>query len=406
MLTSKCSAVLALGVLGCLVVDPVEAQLSRMWDNMTNPEVSIEIEHPPALPLRVTRIAFGESKGPCADSLQSRLLDDFVSNGVEVLDRSQLDAVIAEHRMQASALFDQKAAAEVGRLLGAQALLYLEVHSCSADRSQSQVKSFVSSEVKIKFHVNGVVRGALKTIDLTTGRVMTAKRFEGKYTETADGGYPASDPVRERAEQLAADQIHNLFFPWRETKTLVFYDDKDCNLKAAHGLLRALDFAGARAQSEQNLEACKAAPATKPKLLAHAHYNLGLVQFLLQDYEPAVQNLSEAARLNSSETVSTALAECRKAQQIAEEMARYETDQAAFLATVGSGASPEPAKPEARAATSAKGAGKSPAAETAPAAGGKGSPEERLLKVENLFKKGLITKAEYDSMRASILSEL
>lgn len=406
MLTSKSGTAVALSLLGCLAAQPAEAQISKMWDNMTNPDVSIEIEHPPALPLRVTRIAFGESKGPCADSLQSRILDDFVSNGVEVLDRSQLDAVIAEHRIQASSLFDQKAAAEVGRLLGAQALLYLEVHACSSSPSQSRVKSILSTEEHIKFHMNGVVRGSLKTIDLTTGRVMTAKRYEGKYTETADGGYPASDPVKERAEQLAADQIHALFFPWRETKTLVFYDDKDCNLKAAHGLLRALDFAGARTQSEQNLETCKAAPATKPKLLAHAHYNLGLVQFLLQDYEPAVQNLSEAARLNASETVSTALAECRKAQQIAEEMARYETDQEAFLATVGSGASPEPAKPAASAASTAKTPAKSGASAAAPATGGKGTPEERLQKLENLFKKNLITKAEYESMRASILSEL
>lgn len=388
---------------------------AQFWDKMTNPKVTLEIEHPPALPLRVTRIAFGQSKGPetCIDSLQARVEEDFVTNGVELVDRSQLDSVIAEHRLQGSALFDQKAATEVGKLLGAQALVYLQVHQCRTDRTQSQRQSLLSTKPVIVYNTSGVVRGSLKTVDLTTGRVLTAKSFEGRYAEEAQGGYPSESAVQEQAERIAAARIHALFFPWKESKTLVFYDDEDCNLEAAHGLLQGLDFDGALRQSLENLEACKALQAAKPKprLLAKAYYNLGVVQFLKQSYGEALANFNEASRLNSSDIVSAAMADCRQAQQIAEEMSKYETDQAAFLEAAqaqdppAAEAKAAPAMP-AGAKASDTGSRSTPAKAAGAASAPASSPEERLQQLEKLYQKKLITKEEYDKKRAQILSEI
>lgn len=379
-----------------------DAQIAKMWDSMTNPKTSIQIEHPPSLPLRVKRVAFGETKGgACADSLQSRVLDDFFANSVEVVDRSQLDAVIAEHRLQGSALFDQKNASEVGRLLGAEALIFVEVLACNSTPSKKPVQYIVNKQLVngYKFVLTGVLRGQLRTIDLTTGKLLAMKRFEARQAQEADGGYPPADSVMQAAELDAAGQIRRMFFPWQEPMELIFYDDKDCGLKTAHSLLKALDFDGALAQSEQNLENCRSQGTVKPKLLAHAAYNVGMMHFIRASYDKAVEYLTEAAKLNSSDVITEALAKCRTAKRTADEMARYEVDQATFLAE-SSGEAPPPAE---HARTTAKAAGLAPS--PAKPAGGN-SLEERLRKLDSLRDKGLITKEEYAQKRAALLAEL
>src|SRR5262245_25212311 len=57
------------------------------------PEVELNINHPPALPLRVTTIAIAEPEGQCADGVAARVEEDFVQAGVTVIDRQRLAAV-------------------------------------------------------------------------------------------------------------------------------------------------------------------------------------------------------------------------------------------------------------------------------------------------------------------------
>lgn len=399
-----------------VAVEPAAAQFGKvkgMWDNMINPEITVTIEHPPSLPLRVKTVAFGETRGEaCADSLQSRIVDMFFQSGAEVVDRSRLDAVIAEQRLQSSAMFDQKTATEVGRLLGADALIYVEVHACSTRNWRTEMTcvnyATKQSYVCYKHHTEVTLRGQLRTIDLATGRLLAAKRFETKATESADGGVPPADPVVQQAESQAAGQIRKMFFPWSETRKLVFFDDKECNLKMAHALLRAQDFTGALQQSEQNLEICRGGVGLeKPKVLSHAYYNLGMVHFLMGTFELGVQNLTEAAKLHSSDTITTALAECRNAQQTAAAMERYEEDQQAFLASNGGSGSPPPAALAPAAGNRAPSAAPAKGLAAAPAPAGAKLPiEERLQKLEDLFKKGLITKQDYEKKKAEILADL
>lgn len=410
--TAMAMAMTATSVLGFVPGSPVSAQgnkLTQVWDNMTNPKVSIVIEHPPSLPLRVKRVAFGETKGgACADSLQSRMLEAFFANGVEVLDRSRLESIIAEQRLQGSVAFDQKDSTEVGGLKGANALIFVETHACDTSHTVSQ-QTCVNYTTKQsfpcnKYHTNATVRGQIQTIDLATSRVLAVRRIEGKASASADGGYPESDPLLQEAEQIAADKIRRMFFPWSEPRELVFFNDKDCNLKTAHAMLRAQDLAAALEMSEQNLETCRSLGDVKPRTLAHAYYNLGMVHFLQDNFEVAVRHLTEAAKLNSSETITSALTECRRAKQTADDMARYEAEQAAFVAS-GAGVETAPVIPQPAASSFAA---KAPAAPSAAPAksGSQASPEERLRKLEDLFKKGLVTKSEYERKRAEILAEL
>lgn len=387
-------------ILIAMMSSGIEAQVRKVWDSMTNPKISIPIEHPPSLPLRVTRVAFGESEGPCGGTIKARVEEDFFSNGVEVLDRSRLDAVIAEMGKGGSVLFDPATAIEVGKLLQAEALVYIRTLKCKAERSEHHGISIIAGKQNITYTTTGTIEGSLRITDLTTGRWLTAKSFEGRASESSKSGYPSQSAALEAAERDAIQDIHAMFFPWTETKTLVFFNDEKCNLKAAHSLLRAQDFTGALVQSEANLEICRSLAGEKLRTLAHAYYNLGIVHFLMGTYEQGSNYLSEAAKLDGSQVITEALAECRKAEQIASQMAAYEINQAAYLAEINSGAGiQEPSSRVTPNSPPVKSNALSPPKS-------QGSIEGRLKQLEDLFKKGLITKQDYEKKKAEILAEL
>jgi hypothetical protein len=294
------------------------------------PEYEINIEHPPIRPLKVAKVAIAKPEGECSEGVASRVEEDFVQAGLTVIDRQQLAAVIAEHKLQVGPMIDQKTAAKVGALVGAQALVFVKVMDCRTTKSKQKLFSSAESGTVYKHTVNGMINGSLRVVNLTSGQVVAAQRFEGTGELESDEGFP--DPVLALgdAEKNAAFSIHKVLLPWTETKRVVFYSDSQCDLKTASNLLKAQDLDGALKQSETNLATCREQPKVKPGTVARAYYNLGILQFMREDYEPALSNLTEAQKLNSSDVYISTIADCRKARELAALMEKYENDQAAM----------------------------------------------------------------------------
>jgi hypothetical protein len=158
---------------------------------------------------------------------------------------------------------------------------------------------------------------------------------------------------------------------------VVVYDDKECNLKAAHKRFKAEDIEGALASAQAQATACKDTPGVKEKTLGHAYYNLGLAQFLSKDFQAASASLSEAAKYQGGEIVKNLRDESRAAEQRAN--------------VVQSGSAPPTNRPPSR----------PPQGQPAPEK--TASVEERLKQIENLRAKGLMTKEEYEKKRAQII---
>lgn len=363
-----CSSLVLLGV-----ASPVSAQF---FDSLTNPKIDVPVEHPATLPLRISAIGFGAPEGRCADSLLGRIEADFVQHGTTVVDRAHIKKVLAEQKLQVSGLVDEKTAVGVGKLLGAQVLVFLKVSQCAttpSTRTAEEVNLIERSKVNRTYYIrSGKISGSLRVIDLTTGRVLGAQNFAASKRLESTDTYPDEANVIEGAEVDAVRSIHKMFLPWTEVRSLVFYDDKECNLKAAYQHLRVDNILGAYHQSEANLNECKNNAAVKPRGLARAYYNLGIVQFLRRDYDAALASLSESAKLQSGDIVFKAIAECGHAKEMASAPSGQLANQAA----------PRP----------------SPAANT--------SIEERLQQIEGLKKKGVITQAEYSQKRAEILNDI
>ncbi|MBS0418390.1 MAG: hypothetical protein JSR66_11805 [Proteobacteria bacterium] len=377
--------------------DPV----TDFFSNLGNPKFALTIQHPAGVQIKVTTVAIAKPEGQCSEDLASRVEEDFVGAGVTVIDRQRFEDILNEHKLQVSALFEQKTAAKVGALLGAQALLFIKVLDCHGGKSQQTLGTDKKGHTSYNYVVTGSVAGSVRVVSLTTGQVLASQRFEGTGQAQNYEGFPDPALAMESAEKTAAFSVHKLLLPWQETKRIVFYNDTQCDLKLASNMLKSQDLDGALKQSQKNLSGCPGSPKVKPANIAHAYYNLGVLQFMSDDFDTALVNLGKATELDSSKIYTDAIADCKRAKQLAvalkESPGDLHADTGADVvkpAPNGGGKSvPKPVK--------VKDAGAGDGKRAAP---GAASASDRLANLEDLLKKKLITQDEYNAKRAQILS--
>jgi tetratricopeptide (TPR) repeat protein len=318
-------------LVGALMLAAFGGLLTAQWrDRLGNPPIQVPLTHPPELGIEAKRVAFGPAGGPCSDQLIDALISVFVKRNVEVIDRQHLNAILAEHNFSLSGYVDQKTAAELGKILGPAVLIFVKVQRCDTQKNSltERRKTYDRNTPVVTVHISrtqAFVKGSIQAVDLATGRIFAAKTFEAspkqEYTaETCCPEFPSEHEVLDMALGHVVISIQHMFFPWTELRQVVFFDDKDCDLKIAHQLLKAGDLKAALHQSEQNLARCKNQPKIESKTLAHAYYNVGMTSCLLKDYDKGLEYLREAAKLRPGDVVSEAISVCNEAKEKAREM--------------------------------------------------------------------------------------
>lgn len=383
-----------LGALALLLTPVLPAaafELKDLLKPLAGPKIEIPIEHPPEIALKVDTVAIAQPEGQCSQPLATRIEQDFVQSGVTVIDRRRLKEVLTEHKLQVSGAIDEKTAARVGQLLGAQALLFLQVQQCTSGRNRRELYTDQQSNRKVYENITqATIGGSLRIVDLTSGRVLAAQRFEGSAALADQNAYPDREVTLAEAEKSAAAAVQKKLLPWTEVKSLAFYNDAQCDLKLAHRSVKAQNFADAMRQSQANLASCQQHRGVKPATLARAHYNLGMMQFLFKDYDAALASFAAASRLTNSKTFLDAIDECRRAQGYSLALASYRNGTLAKnLPLVPSPEFTATPRPQSTAA-----------AQQPP------SIEARLSRLDDLLKKQLITPDEYQQQRTKILNEI
>lgn len=366
-------------------------------------KVSVFVSRPPSFELQVRRVAFGKPEGSCSERagelIDRMVMPDFQQNQMDVIEREALDQILAEHRFNHSGFADSGQAAQLGKILGPSALVVVSIFNCSAEKAPlyddtRQGRVFIS---KTRVALSGSVR----VVDLTTGKVLGSRAFDAKAEKSNSSGtgtpeFPAEDVVRDMAMQDAKGQIHAMFFPAGDPVELFIYDDKDCNLKDVYELFNHGDKKGAVRLADNNLEGCKNGHK-KDKTLARAFYDAALLHCIDGDYAKAAELFSGAMSNKGADNVAQASTTCENARAGAEQLAAYQArhDAIPALQPIQQNAQPEPAPARATAPVAAP-----------PAAPGAPTLEQRLQKLDNLLKRGLITKKEYDERKAKILGEI
>ncbi len=394
-----------------LVLLASQAVQAGIFDNIGlpfgNPKFDLNIEHPPAVALKVTAIAIGKPEGQCSDDLASRVEEDFVGAGVTVIDRQRFEDILTEHKLQVGALFDQKTAARIGEMIGAQALIFLKTLDCHTASGQNTIGTDKKGTPSYQFVAQGNVSGSVRVVNLTTGQVMAAQRIEGSGQVQSLSGAPDPAVAMAEAQKNAAFMVHKLLLRWKETKHITFFNDSQCNLKLAAGMLKAQDVDGALKQSESNLADCREQPKVKPATMAHAYYNIGVLQFMKDDFDAALTNLGAAQKLDDSQTYIQVAADCKRAKALSVQVVQYEEARKALAQDTAtpSGSSSGGAKKGKKVTAAAGGMNKPGVTDKSVSAtvGSTSSVADRLSKLDELLKKKLITQDEYNQKRSQIL---
>ena len=321
------------------------------------------------------------------------------------MDRPHFRSLLAERHLNMGGYVDHANAIQMGRLLGPTALIFVKISRCEAQqhRNVTEAKNFKGEVVRTSHAIAEMhIRGSLQTVDLATGRIFSASPIEedAVLENQATQGqpeFPSRDALRDAAIDRAAFSASTMFVQWNEQKQLYFFNDKECNLNVAFTLLKANDFDGTVRQSEQNLAACPTWPKVKDSNMAHAYYNVGLAYLLVNDTTKAMSYLTESAKLKGGQIVSDTMLQVQKSAQLDAEMRQVAEKTDAF----------EQSQADMKAQAQAEAQAQAAAAASAAAAGNSNGPadsvEERLRKLDSLYKKGLLTRPEYDAKRAEIL---
>lgn len=371
---------------------PVRAQF---WSELANPKVEVTVVHPPGLGLKVQRLAFAPARDLNSRELVDALTADLVqSRQVEVVDRAHLDAILKEQELGASGYIEPATIAKLGKLLGPSVLVIANVNRSDLSRNQStkeeRVRDYKTKQDTIRHKRTATTSldfsATVQVVDLSTGRVFGAQRLEDAPSlsnSSYDGipAYPRDAEVRRLAFETAKVRVLRMLLAWSEVRKLTFFDDEVFGMARAHQRLKAGDVRGALDLALEGLGQSRRDKGQKPKYYPRAEYNVGIIRFIQGQYEEALPALRAALDMQPDASIfQTAVKECQEAIALQEGLRRAEQR-----------SEPAPPRPEAK-------------AEPRPAE--KASPEVRLQKLQELYKKGLLDKKEYEAKKAEILKEL
>jgi hypothetical protein len=293
------------------------------------PTVPVTIHHPPTagVTLDGKKVAFGPMPSGCPQQFADSLMQEFVRRGVTVVNRAELDTILAEHHFQLSAAVDPSTAVALGKILGPSLMVFITVSRCDAvKREPLRQDQAIGAPMNIS-RTEAHFLASVHVVDLATGReliVQTAKAdpHRDNTSQTGMPEYPGEYELQDVAVKAAIAQTQRLFFPWSETREVSFMNGKECNLRQAYDVLRTGDAAEVLKISQANVDLCKSDP--KPAHQSDAWYNLGVSYLLVNDYDQALTALMQAERLHGDPAIVETISETRRAKAAAEASAKHE----------------------------------------------------------------------------------
>lgn len=310
-----------------LLVSVTFISSGQFIDKMTNPTVSVNINHPPCLGLKIDKVSFNEPKGEFSDQIMDAVISDFVNNKVEVIDRQDLDVILKEHNLSASGYIDKSKAVSMGGILGPTALITIKTLRCETQKNPNLVENVKLRNkttgayyyqkryiAKTQFHFNVSV----KVTDLTSGKIFAAQTYKYspfKENKSYNGTpvLPSAYEVQESAFRSFSYDVHKLFFNWNERISLVYYNDRKGGLKEAFG---ALENSNNKLCYDLSILNAKNAVTNgeSDRLKAHAIYNKGIAHFIFNEYDLALAEFKKAQSIKNTDIIQTAINRCNKAK--------------------------------------------------------------------------------------------
>ncbi len=365
---------------------------AQWYADITNPHVYKTITNPPTLGLHLKRVAIMPEGYYTSNELADHITTYFVNTGrIEVVDREHLYQILKEQNLSISGRIDKDSAVKLGKLLGATALITVNVYTeeYKKERKREEFKSKDKVRIKYIARLNGYLKFSVKTIDLQTGKIFSAKIFEindylekYKYNEKPD--FPDYHILKDRMYKKAIEGISTLFMPWNQTISFVFYNSKKCGMKEAYRFIKVKDYNSALEKSFKVLDCLKNSGANT-KYLSRGYYNIGICYFLLGDYSKARDYFSKAYTIKDYSTYKDAIQKVNLTEQTEIAFSNYLKEESNTHKIVEEEQNPKPEQKE---------------------TDNDEDIVKKLRKLKTLYEQGLITEEEYKEKKKEILNSL
>ncbi len=266
--------------------------------------VRIPVTHPAEINLKgFDKIAIGEISGRGSADLTDELTQALFESGrFEVLDRQNLDRILAEHRLNLAGFVDEEQAAELGKFLGAAALIFGRVGENSYKEEVTYVDNTnnKTGEKTRTYTRAGRARvsATLQVVDLTTGKILAIKKFTKTRTArtTARNKRPAKIDSRPLLAQCRAAIVRDFMkkiAPYTEYVSVDFEtDDAMPELERGYNMAKVGNWDRAVELFQQATTRYRSNPAVHK-----AWYDLGMAYLYTDRFDRARKALLKAYEL-------------------------------------------------------------------------------------------------------------
>jgi len=251
----------------------------------------------------------GNSNAPraLADQVEQELVQ---AKRFQVIDRARMGAVMRELRLSASDLADPRSAAKLGKLATAGALVFGDVE----EKYQEEAKDDHSQDKDGKPSTMHTLRGearvicSFRIIDVATGSLLIAKRYEEKRSDTnygRDSQRPQAidrDGLFAAARREVVSRFLKAIVPHQEYQYANFEKDSDIpQLEGGIGWAERGEWQKAQDAFTAAINDCEKNPKIKSNQLAKAYGDLGLSYGFAGSYEKSYPMLEKAFSLTTDQ---------------------------------------------------------------------------------------------------------
>ncbi len=281
------------------------------------PTMKVPVTRPAEINLHgSTKIAIGEIRGDggqfISDLLTSKL---FETGKFEIVDRANVDRIMKEHKLNLSGAVDEKTAPQLGKLVGAEVLVFGNVSTYKYDVHKSTGKPRTDSKGKpsVTYQVKGLSRVTLsfQVVNLATGVVLAAKTIsrESEKENTGNEAWP-SEPDRDAVMGASAHDAVTIFVRMITPSTEyveVTFARRDSDIPE---LERGINFARI-GQWKDAVDQFKIATEKNPSHQG-AFWNLGLAYEYSTQFDKAEESFRKADNIKPCEKCIKEIANVRR----------------------------------------------------------------------------------------------
>ena len=275
-------------------------------------------------------VAIGEMTGsgnrPVSDSLEEALVN---SSRFTVVDRQHMNQVMRELHLSSTDLADPNAAAKLGKVVTAGALIFGDVQHSYREQPNEQRYQDDKKVWHTIYSVKGeaYVRATFKIVDVSTGRLIVAKTYE----ERRDDTNRALDRRPEQVDRIAlensarravVDRFMKAIVPHQEYMYANFQKDGDIpQLEGGIGWAERGDWKKAQSTFNDAVQASEKNVKLKSGQVAKCYWNLGLSYEYAGDYDKAETMVNKAYELSNDKDMLAEIDNIHRLQADARKLA-------------------------------------------------------------------------------------